>query len=108
MGDASGVVELTVQEVVLPGEVPPSFLPSVRFSLRRPVWACEVGGRLWLEPAGWGQSLLQIFLFNWENLPPGLQLPERKILTSFLSGAANRAYLLCCGGPSRAEPHGWS
>jgi uncharacterized protein YndB with AHSA1/START domain len=108
MGDASGMVEMAVREVVQPGEVAPSFLPSAAFALRRPVWGTELGGRLWLEPAGWGRCLLQVVLFNWENLPPGLQLPERKILTNFWAGAVNRASLLCGGGPTRAEPHGWS
>jgi uncharacterized protein YndB with AHSA1/START domain len=108
MGDASGTVELTVRATVQPGERPPSFLPSVDFTMRRPVWACELGGRLWLEPAGWGRCLLQVVLWNWENLPAALQLPERKILTSFWAGAAHRAWLLCGGGRVRAEPHSWS
>jgi uncharacterized protein YndB with AHSA1/START domain len=107
MGDASGIVEMHVQEVVHPGERPPSFLPSITYALRRPVWGCEVGGRLWIEPAGWGRSLLQVFHFNWENLPPGLQLPERRILTGFWAGAVRRAALVC--GPTEvpAAPHGW-
>ena len=52
MGDASGSLQMTVQELVEPGEKPPSFLPSLSFSLERPVWQCAVGGRLcktWIE-----------------------------------------------------------
>jgi uncharacterized protein YndB with AHSA1/START domain len=108
MGDASGVVEMKVGEVIPPGQRPPSFLPLLDFSLRRPVWGSQVGGKLWLEPAGWGRSLLQIFLFNWENLPAGLQLSERKILTNFLAGAARRATTLLAGPAPPIGPHGWS
>ncbi len=107
MGDASGLLAMGVRAIVRPGESPPSFLPAVEFTLKRPVWQAEVGGRLWLEPAGWGRSLFQVFLFNWENVAPGLQLPERKIVAGFLAGAAQRASLLC-GGVAQAGPHGWS
>ncbi|HMB91102.1 MAG TPA: SRPBCC domain-containing protein, partial [Rhodothermales bacterium] len=83
MGDASGSVEMTFRKVVQPGESAPSFLPYVDFELHRPVWNTRIGGRLWMEPAGWGRSIFQVVHYNWENLPPGLQLSERKILTSF-------------------------
>ena len=43
MGDASGMMDMQVVEVVQPGERPPSFLPHVTFTLRRPAWNCEVG-----------------------------------------------------------------
>jgi uncharacterized protein YndB with AHSA1/START domain len=56
MGDASGTVQMAVHEVVDPGQAPPSFLPHIDFSLRRPSWGDDVGGRLWIEPAGWGRS----------------------------------------------------
>jgi uncharacterized protein YndB with AHSA1/START domain len=108
MGDASGSVEFAVREVVQPGESAPSFLPHLDFGLRRAVWGTEVGGRIWLEPAGWGRSLLQVVHYNWENLPAGLQLPERKILASFWAGAAHRALFLCSGRLESAGPHSWS
>jgi uncharacterized protein YndB with AHSA1/START domain len=107
MGDASGAVEMAVRAIVQPGQSPPSFLPSIDFALKRPIWGTEVGGRLWMEPAGWGRSLLQVVHYNWENLPPGLQLSERKILASFWSGAARRASLMC-GGMPPIGPHSWS
>jgi len=111
MGDASGTVDMAVREVVQPGEKPPSFLPAVEFALKRAVWNAEVMGRFWLEPAGWGRTLLQVFHFNWENLPAGLQLSERKIVAAFWAGAAHRARLLCSGpppsAPSSMGPHSW-
>lgn len=107
MGDASGSVELTVQDVVEPGEEPPSFLPRLDFSLEREVWGRKVGGRIWMEPAGWGRSLLQVVHFGWENLPADLQLSERKIVTEFWAGAVRRAREMC-GGGARMGPHGWS
>jgi uncharacterized protein YndB with AHSA1/START domain len=107
MGDASGSVELAVRDLAEPGERPPSFLPHVAFSLVRPVWRCEIGGRLWLEPAGWGRCLLQVFHFNWENLPAELQLSERKLVANFWAGAAHRASLVCQGGRAEMGPHNW-
>jgi hypothetical protein len=91
MGDASGIVDMKVHEVVQPGQSPPSFLPHVAYSLHRPSWGTDVGGRLWIEPAGWGKSLLQAFHYNWENLPSGSQLSERKLLTGFWAEALRRA-----------------
>jgi len=108
MGDASGSVELAVREIVLPGQSAPSFLPHLDFALKRPVWGTEVGGRLWMEPAGWERSLLQVVHYNWENLPPALQLSERKILASFWAGAARRASLMCGGAAPPMGPHSWS
>jgi uncharacterized protein YndB with AHSA1/START domain len=106
MGDASGMVDMRVVNVVQPGERPPSFLPSVDFALQRPVWGAEVLGRLWLEPCGWGRTLLQVFHFNWENVSPGVQLGDRKILTSYWAGAATRALTLF-SAPGGAGPHSW-
>ncbi len=91
MGDASGIVEMTVDEVVEPGQKPPSFLPYVAYRLHRPAWGCDVPGRLWLEPAGWGRCLLQAFHYNWESLPAALQLAERKIVAAFFADAVRRA-----------------
>ena|SRR5581483_5310742 len=107
MGDASGMLEMSVDDVVQPGERPPSFLPYVSYSLRRPSWKAEVPGRLWLEPAGWGNSLLQAFHYNWEALPGELQLSERRILTGYWAQAAQRAkqFLLMPQGPT--APHNW-
>jgi len=91
MGDASGVMQMVVDEVAQPGQKPPSFLPHVAYRLQRPSWGADVPGRLWLEPAGWGKSLLQAFHYNWESLPAGLQLSERKILAGYWADAARRA-----------------
>ena len=109
MGDASGGLEMRVQRVVQPGELPPSFLPAVDFTLSRPVWNAQLQGRLWLEPAGWGRCLFQVFHANWENLPPALQLPERKLVTSFWAGVAHRARLLTMSPspPDALGPHSW-
>jgi len=108
MGDASGAIEMAVREIVQPGQSPPSFLPAVNFSLNRKVWNSDVGGRLWLEPAGWGRSLLQVVHYNWENLPPALQLSERKIVANFWAGAMRRARQMCGPVPVPAGPHAWS
>jgi uncharacterized protein YndB with AHSA1/START domain len=110
MGDASGTVELAVREVVDAGEQPPSFLPHIEFSLRRGAWAGEIGGRLWIEPAGWGRSLLQVFHYGWESLPPGpALLDERKLLTSFWAGAGRRAtQLFLRPGMPAGGPHSWT
>jgi len=108
MGDASGMVEMKVHEVVQPGQSPPSFLPYVTFSLKRPIWNSEVGGRLWIEPAGWGSTIFQVFHYNWESLPPGLQLSERRILTSFWAGAMQRANQMCGQPAMPTAPHSWT
>ena len=107
MGDASGTVEMTIHEVVQPGQSPPSFLPYMTFSLSRPVWNSRVEGRLWLEPAGWGRSLLQVVHYNWENLPSELQLSERKILTRFWADAAQRASQMFRPPEVPIGPHNW-
>jgi len=107
MGDASGIVEMKVHEVMQPGQSPPSFLPYVAYSLHRPSWGTEVGGRLWIEPAGWGKSLLQAFHSNWENLPPGSQLSERKLLTGFWADALRRARQSFAAPMSSGAPHNW-
>lgn len=108
MGDASGSVEMTVREIVTPGQKPPSFLPHIDFTLTRPVWNGEVGGRFWIEPAGWGRSLAQVVHYNWENLPPGLQLSERKLLSGFWSGAMRRAAFMCTNPSAPIAPHSWT
>lgn len=108
MGDASGMVQMLVREVIEPGQAPPSFLPRLAYGLNRPVWNADVGGQIWIDPSGWERCILQAVHYNWENLPGELQLPERKILTSFWAGAARRAQLLCSGGARPAGPHNWS
>lgn len=108
MGDASGTVDLAVTDVVDAGQQAPSFLPHVDFALRRKAWANDVGGRLWIEPAGWGRSVLQVFHYGWENLPADLQLSERKILTSYWAGALRRAAQLFTTPEIPGGPHSWS
>lgn len=105
MGDASGLVEMTVDEIAQPGEKPPSFLPYVTYRLQRPSWGASIPGRLWLEPAGWGTTLLQVFHYNWEALPADLQLSERRLMASFWADAVKRArqFVLMPKGPTM--PH---
>jgi uncharacterized protein YndB with AHSA1/START domain len=108
MGDASGSIEMSVRDIAEPGQMFPSFLPHVAFALRRDVWGCEVPGYLWIEPAGLDRSLLQVFHENWENLPPALQLSERKIVTDFWTGALVRATAMFAPRPSGGSGHSWS
>lgn len=107
MGDASGIVDMNVREIVRPGQLPPSFLPWVNYSLKREAWGTEIGGRLWIEPAGWGRCLLQVFHYNWESLPAGLQLSERRILTNYWASALARARMMCGGMEMIGAPHNW-
>lgn len=107
MGDASGIVEMRVREVVQPGQTPPSFLPHVTYGLHRAAWGAEVGGRLWIEPAGLAGSLLQAFHYNWESLPAAAQLSERKLLTAFWADALRRARQAFAAPMSSAAPHNW-
>ena len=108
MGDASGTVDLVVSDIVDAGQQPPSFLPHMDFELRRPAWGNAVGGRLWIEPAGWGRSLLQVFHYGWEDLPAALQLSERRILTAFWAGAVRRATQVFMTAEMPGGPHAWS
>lgn len=107
MGDASGIVQMTIHEMVQPGEKAPSFLPHISFSLTRPSWGTSVQGRLWIEPAGWGKSLLQVFHYNWEALPGDLQLSERRIVASFWADAAKRAKQFIYMPKEPTAPHNW-
>jgi uncharacterized protein YndB with AHSA1/START domain len=108
MGDASGTVQLRVRELAEPGQKFPSFLPSLSFELSRDVWETTVPGFLWIEPAGLGRSVFQVFHENWENVRPELQLSERKIVAGFWVGAMVRASQLFAPRPSGGEGHGWS
>jgi uncharacterized protein YndB with AHSA1/START domain len=107
MGDASGIVKLSIKEIVQPGERAPSFLPSMSYSLSRPSWGAEVLGRLWIEPAGWGKSLLQVFHYNWEALPGELQLSERRILAAFWADTVKRAKQYIFMPKEPRAPHNW-
>lgn len=113
MGDASGAIECTPREIVPPGQSSPSFLPSITFTLKRAAWNTELGGRIWVDPAGWGRSILQVVHYNWENLRVADVLAERRIITSFWAGAARRALFLCSPPLTPADaqpiaPHAWS
>jgi uncharacterized protein YndB with AHSA1/START domain len=136
LGDASGVATLEVRRHVEAYQEFPSYLPRLEFGLGRPGWPGQLSGHLWIEPAGLGRSLLQVFHSGWEMFgavaPP---LAERKILTDFWVGAFGRADMLCAkafgrppgahapimtdgsrdertpfNGQSRVDagPHGWS
>jgi uncharacterized protein YndB with AHSA1/START domain len=108
MGDASGTVQLSVTKAVEAAQEFPSYLPYLEFTLRRPAWPEALGGRLWIEPAGLGRSLLQVFHHSWETLSLPDPLPERRILTSFWIGAIRRAQSLFGPMAPPSGPHGWS
>jgi uncharacterized protein YndB with AHSA1/START domain/SAM-dependent methyltransferase len=109
MGDASGIVLLRVTKSVDTGQEFPSYMPYVEFQLRRPSWAAALGGRMWIEPAGLGESLLQIFHHGWDGLDLRDTLAERKLLTDFWVNSAARAQLvLSVQQAPPAGPHGWS
>jgi uncharacterized protein YndB with AHSA1/START domain len=103
MGDASGNFDLTIKQVG-----PPSYhtYPFVTFSMKRPYWPAEVPGRLFMEPGGWGASILQVYQTGWENLGPALQLTERQVIVGYWAEAFRRARQLCSGQgmPARATP----
>jgi len=109
MGDASGTVLLRVTKSVDTGQEFPSYLPYVEFQLRRPGWTAALGGRMWVEPAGLGESLLQLFHYGWEGLDLRDPLAERKVLTDFWVNSAARAQLVLSAPQAPpAGPHGWS
>lgn len=108
MGDASGTALLEAVRVVDAGQEFPSYLPYVEFTFRRPAWQRALGGRLWIEPAGLGRSLLQVFLFNWEALGVANPLEERHILTGFWVTAFGRAQAFFAPTGLPPGPHGWS
>lgn len=108
MGDASGTVRMRVTKFVEAGQEFPSYLPYLEFELRRPSWSSALGGRMWIEPTGLGQSLLQIFHFDWEHLDVLDPVTERRLLTNFWVNAAARAQMLCRPAGAMMGPHGWS
>ena len=103
MGDATGTVEMTVHELTPPTYNVP---PFIAFSFKRPFWPTSVPGRLFLEPAGWGASILQVFQTGWENIGPALQLHERQVIVGFWAEAFRRAGQFCStvGTPVKASP----
>lgn len=103
MGDATGTVEMVIHEVMPPSYNTP---PFIAFSCKRPFWPTEVPGRIFLEPAGWGASILQVYQTGWENLGPALQLHERRVIVGFWAEAFRRASQLCTGAgmPVKASP----
>lgn len=108
MGDASGTVKMRVTKLVDAAQEFPSYLPYMEFALRRPNWAEELGGRIWIESAGLGESLLQVFHYGWESLTIAAPVPERRLLTAFWINAAARAQVLFQPQCPPAGPHGWS
>lgn len=103
MGDASGSVQLRIDQLV-----PPAYntYPFVAYAMRRPFWPCDVSGRLFLEPGGWGTAILQTYQTGWENLGPLLQQRERRVIVGFWAEAFRRAAQMCAGdaAPRRASP----
>lgn len=108
IGDASGTVRMRVTRLVDSGQQFPSYLPSLDFRLRRPSWSASLDGHIWIEPAGLGRSLLQVFHSGWEDLDIADPVTERRLLTAFWISAAARAQMLCGPAPAPAGPHGWS
>lgn len=109
MGDASGTAMFRVTKSVDTGQEFPSYMPYVEFQLRRPSWTAALGGRMWVEPAGLGESLLQIFHYGWEGLDLRDPLAERKLLTNFWVNSAARAQMILSAQQAPpAGPHGWS
>lgn len=133
LGDASGVATLQVHRHIEANQQFPSYLPRLEFGLRRPGWPAELSGHLWIEPAGLGRSLLQVFHTGWEALSVvAAPLAERRLLTGFWVGAFGRAEQMAQSqhrpppvvpgpvtagagddrmpgdAPFGAGPHGWS
>lgn len=108
MGDASGTVLCQVTRSVEAAQEFPSYLPYLEFELYRPAWERRLGGRLWIEPAGLGRGLLQVFLHGWEALALPDPPAERRILTNYWIGAFRRAGSLFAAPQPPAGPHGWS
>jgi uncharacterized protein YndB with AHSA1/START domain len=108
MGDASGMVEMNVHRHVEPNQEFPSYLPWLEFGLRRASWPVELGGKLYIEPAGMDRSLFQIFVDNWENIPAAVQREERLIIAAFFRDSMVRAQNLVGPIPTSSHPHGWS
>ncbi|MFC3448571.1 SRPBCC domain-containing protein [Amycolatopsis speibonae] len=108
MGDASGTIRLRVTKSIDTGQEFPSYLPRIEFELSRPYWTEALGGVLWIEPAGLGASLLQVFHYDWERLGIPDPVTERKLLCEFWINAAARGQQLFAPQGPPAGPHGWS
>ncbi|GAA4872568.1 SRPBCC domain-containing protein [Saccharopolyspora cebuensis] len=111
MGDASGCALLKVTRLVDSGQEFPSYLPYLEFELRRPRWPAPLAGRIWIEPVGLHESLLQVFQSGWEGVGIPAAVVERRILTGYWTSAAARAQMLLRPPGAQAPPigpHGWS
>jgi uncharacterized protein YndB with AHSA1/START domain len=103
MGDATGALDLTIQYVQPPAY---NMYPFVAFTMKRPFWPAALPGRIFMEPAGWGGTVLQSFQTGWETLGPGLQQRERPTIVGFFAEAFRRAARYCeaDGLPRDATP----
>jgi uncharacterized protein YndB with AHSA1/START domain len=103
IGDASGSVELAIEHVLYPAY---NVYPAVTFSMKKRNWPVEVPGRIFLEPAGWGSSILQVYQTDWEHLGPAYHPTERATIVAYWADAFRRASELCAseGIPGRASP----
>lgn len=121
LGDASGVARITVVEHVEANQSFPSFQPRLEFRLSRPGWPGPLTCHLWIEPAGLGRSILQIFHSGWEQWGPLEHAPvDRELLVTFWTSAFQRLATLLGGGPGAPTgdgrtgstdgpgPHSWS
>ena len=116
LGDASGTAQLTVTQRRDPNQEFPSYQPSFTFEIIRDGSPGPLSGYLWLEPAGLGESILQVFMSGWEKYGALEHAPiDRKLFTEFWVGAFGRLASLAAppGGmaarePGGAGPHGWS
>jgi len=124
IGDASGVAALRVTRHIEANQSFPSYQPRLEFELTRPGWPSHLDGHLWVEPAGLGQSIVQVFLAGWEQFGQRDRAPaDRHLLTAFWAAAFHRLDLIVSGklsDPPAAPgsegsppgsgpgPHGWS
>ncbi|MDT0329473.1 SRPBCC domain-containing protein [Nocardiopsis lambiniae] len=117
IGDASGTASLAVTRHVEANQSFPSFQPRLEFTLHRLGWPGPLDGHLWIEPAGLGRSVLQVFHSGWERFGQLAEAPvDRALLTAFWASAFGRLVLLMGGPPGEAPgsgtdgpgPHAWS
>lgn len=117
LGDASGTAELTVVRHVEANQQFPSYQPNLAFQLDRPGWPGTLTGYLWIEPAGLGQSILQVFINGWEIFGSMDAAPaDRHILASFWAAAFERLRGMvtapfadgAIGDDAISGPHSWS
>ncbi|MFD6095579.1 SRPBCC domain-containing protein [Nocardiopsis flavescens] len=118
LGDASGTAALSVVRHVEANQSFPSFQPRLEFELHRPGWPGPLSGHLWVEPAGLGRSVLQVFHSGWESFGQLAEAPvDRALLASFWASAFGRLAMLLSGppgggggdgAPDGPGPHAWS